>query len=67
MAPESADLIEEIEAQRERSERLLEAAQKQLRDAERVAKKLADAEREGKKEVREAVQTLRRAGLLPSK
>lgn len=66
MAPETEDLIDDIAAHHADAQRLLRLVEERLREAEALDRKLAAEQRDERDEVDDAVNTLRRAGLLPA-
>jgi hypothetical protein len=66
MAPETAELIEKIETERRRARQVADEADKQLVKANRLAKQLARELAKSDVETDEALEILRRAGLLPA-
>jgi septal ring factor EnvC (AmiA/AmiB activator) len=67
MAPDTAELIDDIDEHRRESQRLLEEADRRLRAAEELSRRLAREQKQSHEELAAAVATLRRAGLLPSR
>lgn len=67
MAPETAELIDDIDEHRRETQRLLELADERLREVEETSKRLSREQKEAHAETEEAVDTLRRAGLLPAR
>lgn len=67
MAPDTAELIDNIDEERRETRRLLQLAEERLREAERISRRLEKSQREARVEREAAAATLRRAGLLASR
>jgi hypothetical protein len=64
MPPETIELIELIEAERERTRQLLDEADEKVRHSGEVSKELSRDLEKSDVETKEALKTLRRSGLL---
>lgn len=65
MAPETAELIEKIAAERERISDLIEQGTEELKKSDETSEEVARETAESDAETEAARETLRRAGLLP--
>lgn len=66
MTPKTAELIREIESAREQTQHILEDADEDVRESGEVSEQVSRDLKESDAEGTEAVEILRRAGLLPA-